>query len=182
MLRALPMTSISWSLFIGLAIALATFNWAGSIFASPAPADLASGASDTNLIELRSEWIVTPEEAYRWASVKNDNLPTLTGSEQWLSYMRFLEDRLTEYGVVDGVKNSWQFERWYTSEDNNQWSLVSNGAPVRVASYGAYSGSTSAEGITADLSKRGRAVRTSDSSARAVLGFERAITVQPDGR
>ena len=49
------------------------------------------------------------------------------------------------------VKNSWQFERWYTSEDDSQWSLVSNGAPVRVASYGAYSGSTPAEGITADL-------------------------------
>ncbi|NDH41454.1 MAG: hypothetical protein EBY45_13770, partial [Gammaproteobacteria bacterium] len=115
MVRALSMIRISWGFCIGLAIALATLNWAGSILASPAPADLASGASDTNLIELRSEWIVTPEEAYRWASVKNDNLPTLAGSEQWRNYMRFLEDRLAEYGVVDGVKNSWQFERWYTS-------------------------------------------------------------------
>ena len=65
MLRALSMIRISWGFCIGLAIALATLNWAASILASPAPADLSSGASDTNLIELRSEWIVTPEEAYR---------------------------------------------------------------------------------------------------------------------
>ena len=104
-----------------------------------------------NLTELRSEWIVTPGEANRWASIKNDNLPTLTGSQEWLNYMHFLEEKFAEYGAVDGVKNSWQFERWYTSEDDSEWSLVSNGAPVRVASYGAYSGSTPAEGITADL-------------------------------
>ncbi|MEL0193318.1 MAG: hypothetical protein VW865_13595, partial [Halieaceae bacterium] len=70
-----------------------------------------SPAIHPNLTELRSEWIVTPEEAYRWASVKNDNLPTLTGSQEWLNYMRFLEKQLAEYGAVDGVKNSWQFER-----------------------------------------------------------------------
>ena len=151
MLRALPMTHITRAFCIGLATALATLNSAGSIVASRAPADLASGAVHPNLIELRSEWIVTPEEAYRWASVKNDNLPTLTGSAQWRNYMRFLEDRLADYGAVDGVKNSWQFERWFTSEDSRQWSLVSDGVPVRVASYGAYSGSTPTEGITAEL-------------------------------
>ena len=110
-----------------------------------------SGATHPNLTELHPNWIVTADEAYRWASIKNDNLPTLTGSQQWLNYMRFLEDALAEYGAVDGVKNSWEFERWFTSEDSRQWSLVSDGAPVRVASYGAYSGSTPAEGITADL-------------------------------
>ena len=123
----------------------------GSMLACRNASGLDSATIHPNLTELRSEWIVTPGEANRWALIKNDNLPTLTGSQEWLNYMHFLEEKFAEYGAVDGVKNSWQFERWYTSEDDSEWSLVSNGAPVRVASYGAYSGSTPAEGITADL-------------------------------
>jgi hypothetical protein len=122
-----------------------------SAVASSALHTATGGATHPNLTELHSNWIVTADEAYRWASIKNDNLPTLTGSQQWLNYMRFLEDALAEYGAVDAVKNSWEFERWFTAEDSRQWSLVSGGKPVRVASYGAYSGSTPAEGITADL-------------------------------
>ena len=105
----------------------------------------------SSLTNLRSEWLVTPEEALAWASIKNDNLPTLTGSTEWVTYMEFLETTLDTYGVVDGTRNAWQFERWHTSEDGSQWSLSSDGASVRVANYGAYSGSTGPEGITAEL-------------------------------
>jgi hypothetical protein len=105
----------------------------------------------SSLTNLRSEWLVTPEEALAWASIKNDNLPTLTGSPEWVTYMEFLETTLDTYGVVDGTRNAWQFERWHTSEDGTQWSLSSDGASVRVANYGAYSGSTGPEGITAEL-------------------------------
>ena len=105
----------------------------------------------SSLTNLRSEWLVTPEEALAWASIKNDNLPTLTGSPEWMTYMEFLETTLDNYGVVDGTRNAWQFERWHTSEDSTQWSLSSDGASVRVANYGAYSGSTGPEGITAEL-------------------------------
>ena len=104
-----------------------------------------------HLTKLNPDWIITADEAYQWASVKNDNLPTLTGSQEWLNYMAFLEQTLAQYGTVDGVKNSWEFQRWFTSEDSRQWSLVSDGSAVRVASYGAYSGSTGSEGITAEL-------------------------------
>ncbi|MDP7576527.1 MAG: hypothetical protein QGH99_06145, partial [Pseudomonadales bacterium] len=51
--------------------------------------------------ELNPDWVVTADEAYQWASVKNDNLPTLTGSPEWQNYMSFLESKLTEYGTVD---------------------------------------------------------------------------------
>jgi hypothetical protein len=95
--------------------------------------------------------VITADEAYQWASVKNDNLPTLTGSQEWLNYMAFLEQTLADYGAVDGVKNSWEFERWFTSEDSRKWSLISDDSAVRVASYGAYSGSTGSEGVTAEL-------------------------------
>jgi hypothetical protein len=146
MRRSLPHPRALFTYAYGVLIVLT-----GSMLAGCNASDSGSATVHPNLSALRSEWVVTPDEAYRWASVKNDNLPTLTGSQEWLNYMHFLEQQLAEYGAVDGVKNSWQFERWYTSEDDSQWSLVSNGAPVRVASYGAYSGSTPTEGITADL-------------------------------
>ena len=59
--------------------------------------------------------------------VKDANLPTLTGSPEWLNYLGFLEEKLVEYGVVDVTRNSWDFERWYTSNDATNWSLVSDG-------------------------------------------------------
>ena len=101
--------------------------------------------------QLNPAWTVTADDAYEWALVKNDNLPTLTGSPEWINYMAFLEKKLREYGAVDFLRNSWEFERWDTSDDNSSWSLVSDGAPVRVAHYGAYSGSTGPEGITAEM-------------------------------
>jgi len=100
---------------------------------------------------LDPDWIVTTDEAHEWASVKSANLPTFTGSPEWLNYMAFLETKLTEYGAVDFNKNSWSFERWDTSDDSSDWSLVSDGSQVRVANYGAYSGSTGPDGITAEL-------------------------------
>lgn len=100
---------------------------------------------------LNPDWIVSGDEALTWATVKHDNLPTLTGSPEWLNYMAFLEEKLLEYGVVDNMRNSWTFDRWDTSDTPTNWSLVSNGSTVRVANYGAYSGSTGPEGVTADM-------------------------------
>jgi hypothetical protein len=58
---------------------------------------------------------------------------------------------LREFGVIDVTKNRWPFERWYTSDDATNWYLHSDGEPVKVAHYGAYSGATGPEGITAEL-------------------------------
>jgi len=100
---------------------------------------------------LNPDWMVTPEEAYEWAMVKDSNLPTLTGSPEWRNYLGFLEEKLLEYGAVDVTRNTWDFERWYTSDDATSWSLVSDGEAVKVAFYCAYSGSTGPEGITAEM-------------------------------
>ena len=127
--------------------------WSLLLLATPV---FGAGAPHTELLhphltELNPDWVITADEAYQWALVKNDNLPTLTGSQKWQNYMAFLEQTLADYGAIDGVKNNWEFERWFTSEDNRQWSLISDGSAVRVASYGAYSGSTDSEGVTAEL-------------------------------
>ncbi len=65
----------------------------------------------------------------------------------------FLERQLHKYGVVNVTRNPWVYPRWSTTEwpNTTQWSLTSNGRPVRVAHYGAYSGATPEEGITAPL-------------------------------
>lgn len=126
------------ALFLPLALILAACSESGVSY-------------DDKFINLDPAWVVTADEGYEWASVKNDNLPTLTGSPEWLNYMAFLEEKLLEYGVVDTWKNSWEFERWDTSDDSSDWSLSSDGSPVRVANYGAYSGSTGPDGITAEM-------------------------------
>lgn len=100
---------------------------------------------------LNETWLISAEELTHWAKVKDATRPCLTGSPKWQRYVDFLEHKLLECGVVDVTKNRWPFERWYTSDDDSQWSLMSDDKPVRVAHYGACSGSTGPEGITADL-------------------------------
>ena len=103
------------------------------------------------LTTLNPEFVVTPEEAYAWAEAKDGNLPALTGSPEWHGWLQDLEERFVSYGVVDMVHNSWEFERWETSDEPTDWSLDIDGEAIKVAFYGAYSGATGAEGITAEL-------------------------------
>ncbi|MCY3640958.1 MAG: hypothetical protein OXH37_08100, partial [Gammaproteobacteria bacterium] len=98
-----------------------------------------------HLTALNPDWTVTEDEAYAWATVKNANLPTFTGSPEWQRYMAFLEAKLKEYGAVDLLRNRWTFERWDTTDDSTGWSLRSDVRSVRVANYGAYSGSTGSD-------------------------------------
>jgi hypothetical protein len=110
--------------------------------------------SDTQLLKgsiLNPDWIISADELTSWAQIRNENLPAYTGSPNWCNYLAFLEEKLHEYGVVDVFKNRWSFERWYTSDDATSWSLISDGDPVRVSHYDAYSGSTGPKGITAPL-------------------------------
>ena len=66
-------------------------------------ADTESSKSN-QLTDLNRDWLVTTDEAYAWSSVRHENLPILTGSQEWLNYMAFLEQKLSEYGVVDGTR------------------------------------------------------------------------------
>lgn len=100
---------------------------------------------------LNPAWLLSAAELTEWALLKDANLPTLPGSPKWYNYVGFLEEKLLEYGVVDVTKNRLPFERWFTSDTASNWSLVSDGEPVKVAFYGANSGSTGAEGVSAEL-------------------------------
>lgn len=115
---------------------------------------LASCAQDNDqnsFLPLNNQWVVDKEEATRWSMVKHYNLPTLTGSPEWLNYMNFLESEFIKYGVTDLYKNSWEFDRWVISEDEKNWTLSVDNKNIRVAYYGAYSGKTDLDGITAEM-------------------------------
>jgi hypothetical protein len=109
--------------------------------------------NDKFLTQLIPGFLVKPHEAYEWHLYKDMGGPTYSGSPSWKSYMEFLEWKLEEYGVRDIQRNPFSYNRWYTSDwpDKSQWSLISNGVPINVASYSAYSGSTGDAGLTAEL-------------------------------
>ena len=105
------------------------------------------------LTTIHPKFMITPQDALQWHEHKDKGGPTYSGSPSWKSYMAFLEERLKQYGVVDLTKNTWTYDRWYSSEwpESSDWTLVSDGQPVKVAHYGAYSGSTGADGLTREL-------------------------------
>jgi hypothetical protein len=105
------------------------------------------------LTEINLDFMITPDEAYNWHLYKDKGGPTYSGNASWQSYMSLIEEKLKQYGVVNITKNKWTYKRWYTSDwpDDSNWTLVSDGQPVKVAHYGAYSGSTGPEGITAEM-------------------------------
>jgi len=106
-----------------------------------------------DLVPIAKDLMVTADEFYNWHRYKDEGGPTFSGSSSWRRYMDFLEEKLKQFGVVDLQKNAWTYRRWFTSEwpDDSNWTLVSDGDPIRVAHYGAYSGSTGSNGMTAEL-------------------------------
>ncbi len=106
-----------------------------------------------HLNRIYADFMITPDEAYQWHLYKDKGGPTYSGNESWRSYMALIEDKLQSYGVVDVTKNKWTYDRWFTSDwpDDSNWTLVSDGQPVKVAHYASYSGSTGPQGITAEL-------------------------------
>ncbi|HEX7035377.1 MAG TPA: hypothetical protein VF210_06355 [Pseudomonadales bacterium] len=95
----------------------------------------------------------TVEQIVYWHWQKARFGPALTGNESWRHFLAFLESELAAAGVVDFERNRWTFDRWQTSHwpDDSRWSLTVGGDAVRVASFGANSGSTGPEGVTAPL-------------------------------
>ncbi|MEW6262772.1 MAG: hypothetical protein AB1641_06810 [Thermodesulfobacteriota bacterium] len=109
--------------------------------------------SGSDLTTINKDFLIKPHEAYQWHLIKDSFGPTFSGGPAWRLYLAFLESKLKEYGVQDIQHNKWTYNRWFTTEwpDDSNWSLAVEGQRVRVAQYGAYSGSTPPEGITAPL-------------------------------
>ncbi len=135
-------------ILLGWAVVAMAFAGSGLV-----AADYSQGASSDSLSNVRDDWVLTEAEAIKWHEIKDEKGPAFTGNPSWQQFVGFVEDKLREYGVVDIQRNQWSFQRWFSSEwpDRTNWSLVSAGQEVEVANYGANSGSTGANGITAEL-------------------------------
>ena len=96
------------------------------------------------LTTVNPDFMLTPEEVYSWHQYKDKFGPTYSGNKSWHKFLAFTEKKLKGLGVVDISKNKWTYDRWHTTEwpDDSNWSLKSDGSPVKVAHYAAYSGKT----------------------------------------
>lgn len=100
---------------------------------------------------FRQDWLVSAAETNSWAKFRDSITPAFTGTDSWRKYLQFLEGKLSEAGAVDFHHNTWDFDRWWTVDEPTHWGLVSGGKEIKVAFYGANSGSTGPQGITAEL-------------------------------
>jgi len=127
---------------IGKRLLAATLLAAASVAAGGEPAATAS--------EVR---LPSAEQVVYWHWQKERFGPALTGNASWRHFLAFLEDELAAAGVVDLKRNAWTFDRWETSHwpDDSRWGLEVEGEAVHVASFGANSGSTGPQGVTAPL-------------------------------
>jgi hypothetical protein len=105
------------------------------------------------LTTINPRFMMTPEEGYEWHVFKAVLGPTYAGSPGGIAFTEFVESKLREFGVVDIMKNSWTYDRyfvddWPIEKHASAHTLVSDGAPVPVASFGMCSGFTGPGGIT----------------------------------
>lgn len=108
-----------------------------------APADAQRSASaDPVPVQLIQNWL---DQKDSWG-------PAYTAGPGWKKFMDFTHREMKSMGM-NLVDFPLPYTRWYTTEfpDRSGWSLVSDGAPVEVASYGTQSGSTGAKGVTAPM-------------------------------
>ena len=107
--------------------------------------------------------MITPDQAWDWASFKGEGGPTYAGGAGWKRYTDFLISKAHEFGAIDFdsveipydhyIVDDWPDRRTHIYDSGIAVEkLVSDGTPVPVvASYGMTSGFTPAEGITAPM-------------------------------
>src|SRR5262245_29207597 len=112
-----------------------------------------SSAPHQDLRSVNAGFTVSLDQVQRWHAAKDAGGPALSGNASWRTFVGILETELKKLVAVDVSRNAFTYDRWSTSEwpDTSNWSLVSDGKPVRVASYGANSGTTPPEGVTGGL-------------------------------
>ena len=132
-----------------------------SLWAQGKPA----ATANRNLVfpQINQQFMITPAQAWEWASFKSQGGPTYAGGTGWKRYTDFLVSKMLELGAVDldyveipydhYIVDDWPDRRTHMFDSGMALEkLVSDGAPVPVvASYGMTSGFTPPEGITAPM-------------------------------
>jgi len=96
--------------------------------------------------------IVPVQVIQNWLDQKDSWGPAYTAGPGWKKFMGFMHGEMKALGMKV-TDLPYRYVRWYTTEfpDKNGWSLISDGVPVEVASYGTQSGSTGPIGVTAPM-------------------------------
>ena len=125
-----------------------------------------SGSAAANLNfspQINPQFMITPDQAWDWASFKGQAGPTYAGSAGWKRYTDFLVSKAVEFGALDFDYVEIPYDHYIVDDlpdrrthiyDSGKGleKIVSDGTPVPVvASYGMTSGSTPPEGITAPM-------------------------------
>src|SRR5260370_22847943 len=115
------------------------------------------------LPQINPHFMITPDQAWDWASFKSQGGPTYAGSAGWKRYTDFLISKMPEFGAVDldyveipydhYIVDDWPDRRTHVYDSGMAVEkLGSDGTPVpAVASFRLTSGSTPAEGTTPPL-------------------------------
>lgn len=132
-----------------------------SPWAQEKPGNAAS--RDLAFPKINPKFMITPDQAWGWASFKSQGGPTYAGGAGWKRYTDFLISTMPEFGAVDldyveipydhYIVDDWPDRRTHIHDsDVAVEKLVSDGTPVPVvASYGMTSGFTPPEGISAPM-------------------------------
>lgn len=155
-MRALAATSaVIGTLLIGAALADPNPGQHKSAPGQPAP--------NPALTRINSKFMITPEQALKWAKFKSGIGPTYGGSPGGIKWMDFIETTMQEFGAVDLFIQDLPYLKYTVNDFPDPKThifgsgveaekLVSNGVPVpAVASFGMTSGSTPPEGLTAQM-------------------------------
>jgi hypothetical protein len=142
-------------------VAAATLLVRDSSWAQGKSANAAS--RDFAFPKIDPKFMITPDQAWSWASFKSQGGPTYAGGAGWKRYTDFLISKMPELGAVDldyveipydhHIVDDWPDRRTHIYDSGMAVEkLVSDGMPVPVvASYGMTSGFTPAEGVTAQM-------------------------------
>jgi hypothetical protein len=110
------------------------------------------------LTKINQRFMITPQEAFDWNAFKAQQGPTYAGSPGWAAFVKFVEDKMDAYGIIDKayidipynhyVVNDWPDPRTHqTTFAGAVEKLVSDGTAVPVvAGYGMTSGYTDLTG------------------------------------
>jgi hypothetical protein len=115
------------------------------------------------LPKINPQFMITPDQAWKWNVFKSRGGPTYAGSAGWKRYTDFLVSKMREFGAVDFdyveipydhyIVDDWPDRRTHLHDSGvGLEKLVTDGTPVPVvASYGMTSGFTPPEGATAPM-------------------------------
>jgi hypothetical protein len=115
--------------------------------------DAAETKVSPKLLTVDRASMPSPAQIQGWIDQRDAAGPAYTGGPAWKKFMALIDKELASMKLVNIVHHPFPYTRWYTTEfpDKSGWSLVSDGKPVEVASYGTQSGSTGPSGVTAQM-------------------------------